>query len=273
MISNYDILLKFEQDFNFQGMFYQNDSPQQWQKYTNVSAVKVDAFSYTFSSLGFRCDEFDLESDLPLLFLGCSNTLGLGVPLDNVWAKIICNRVRQHTGKQIPYWNLAKNGSSIDIQFLLLEKFISKLKPKFIFFLIPPIYRRTFYYNKEFFSCNFNEFVYKELDYPRAISNLLEFYVDESSALFELHKYMLLINSLCMQHNTKLFYQFCYSLTEDEQDFFDNRKSSYSEFIELKTPFPGPVDRARDRQHHGPASHAIFAANLWKEVESYFNAI
>jgi hypothetical protein len=268
---SYDIEACFQTDFNYKGMYYNNDSPEYWKNYKNVkSAIGDTEFSYELSSFGFRCDEFDKPVDLSVMFLGCSNTFGLGLPLEKVWANVICNRIKDKTGVRVPYWNIAKNGSSIDLQFLLLEKYVDKLKPKFIFFLIPGIYRRTFYYDNWFYRVNFSESLQGHIVYPKPVSNTKLFYINESVGVFEAHKNLLLINSLCEKYKTKLFYQFCSPLVENEIQFINDRKLSYTNFVELSTVWSFPLDRARDRCHHGPASHLMFANNVWEEVKGYF---
>lgn len=265
----YNINNLFENDLNYTNMYYNNDSPEFWDNTVSTEIGDQD-FDYKFSSDGFRCEEFSIESELPLLFLGCSMTLGLGLPLDNVWAKIIHRNIEEKTKLKIPFWNLAKNGSSIDLQFLLLEKYHKQLKPKFIFFLIPLIYRRVFYYQNWFHTCLFNEANFLSRRYPQAIEKLVDYNVDESAALFEFHKYMLLINYISKEYDGKIFYQFSSDLTELEENFITERSNSYSQATRLGTRFPYPVDRARDRAHHGPKSHKIFTDSVWEEIKDYF---
>lgn len=269
MKNSYDIESIFRADVNYRGMYYNNDSPEYWSSRPETSPIPDTGFEYYFNSYGYRCDEFSESAELPLLFLGCSNTLGLGLPIENVWAHILCNKIREKTGKKIPYWNLSKNGSSIDLQFLLLEKYIDQLKPKFIFFLLPPIYRRMFYFNNYFFVRRFAE-QENFLDCPDSVSNLTAYHINESAALFETHKYLLLINGLCATHNARLFYQCFYDLTNDELIFLSDRSKNYTHMTKLETLFPRPIDLARDRMHHGPKSHQIFADSLWEEVQGYF---
>lgn len=269
MKSNYDIESVFHNDFNYHGMYYNNDHPDNWGHRTETTPISDTGFEYRFNSRGYRCDEFDQSADMPILFLGCSNTLGLGLPLENVWAHVLCNHIREKTKAKIPYWNLSKNGSSIDLQFLLLEKYIDQLQPKFIFFLLPPIYRRMFYYKNWFFARRFTEEP-DFLNFPDPVRNLTAYHVDESAALYESHKQLLLINGLCARYNTQLFYQYWQDMTDDELEFLDKRSKNYTQMTRLKTPFPYPVDWARDRCHHGPTSHQIFADTVWEEVKGYF---
>lgn len=269
MKSNYDIESVFRDDFGYTGMYYHNDDPSNWSSRPETSPKFDIEFGYHFNSKGYRCDEFNQLAELPILFLGCSNTLGLGLPIENVWAHVLCNHIREKTKARIPYWNLSKNGSSIDLQFLLLEKYIDQLKPKFIFFLVPPIYRRMLYFKDWFFSRQFTE-EQDFLTFPGELNDLTAYYVDESTALYESHKHLLLINGLCARHDTRLFYQHWENMNDDELDFLKERSRSYTHMTQLETPFPFPIDRARDRAHHGPATHKIFADNIWDEVKGYF---
>src|ERR1700756_242977 len=79
-----------------------------------------DTFKYKFNSHGFRCDEFNLTSELPVVFLGCSSTEGIGLPLGHTWAYQLHQKIVGKTDLKIPYWNLALGGTGIDTQAHLL---------------------------------------------------------------------------------------------------------------------------------------------------------
>ena len=64
----------------------------------------IDAqISYTFNSHGFRSEEF--ETGIDVLFNGDSNTVGVGLPLDLTWSKIVADHFN------IPHNNLAVSGT------------------------------------------------------------------------------------------------------------------------------------------------------------------
>lgn len=105
--------------------------------------------SYRFNELGFRCDSFDLPSEIPIVYLGCSNTQGIGLPIESTWAHLLTEKIRQHTNKQIPFWSLAQGGKGLDNQINLLYEFTSRQPVKYIFCFFPTSGRRDFCYDSE----------------------------------------------------------------------------------------------------------------------------
>jgi len=59
--------------------------------------------SYKFNSLGYRSAEF---GSAKLLYAGCSNTFGTGVPEETIWGTVLANKLN------LPYANLSKQGAS-----------------------------------------------------------------------------------------------------------------------------------------------------------------
>lgn len=268
-----DLSFVYRHDFGYKGQFYNNDHPDYYRDLPYTSELADDAFSYSLTSEGFRGDEFTEESTYPVVFMGCSNTFGLGLPEEAMWSYQIVQRIKRDTGGKVPHWNLAKNGSSIDVQFLFLEKYVHTLKPRAIFFLVPALFRRLIYFNGNTFITNFahnGELTADHSIYPKAVLDATALNVDESYSLFEAHKYMMAINGLCKLYNTKLYYQFCNFLTDNEQTFFKMKSPMYDNFKKLSAPWPRPIDRARDRMHHGPKSNEIFANTVWDEVREDF---
>jgi hypothetical protein len=88
----------------------------------------VDAdFTYKFNSHGFRSDEFT-DSDA-IMFLGCSLTLGTGVPLEVSWT----HTVSQQLG--LKNYNLGISGGSNDTAFRLANHYVPQIKPKLVVFM------------------------------------------------------------------------------------------------------------------------------------------
>lgn len=84
---------------------------------------------YKFNSHGFRTKEF---MDLPsAVFLGCSHTAGVGLPVENTWPYYVSNNINLHC------YNLAIGGGSNDLAFRISYYYLEKLKPKIVFLLSP----------------------------------------------------------------------------------------------------------------------------------------
>jgi hypothetical protein len=263
----------YKSDFNYSHKYFDNDHPDSWVNYTNPTSV-VDNH-YKLNSYGYRCDEFNLQSELPIVFMGCSHAFGLGLPLEDTWAYQTISNIRAKTNKTIPYWNLARNGSSIDLQFWNLNKHIEQLKPKFIFFLIPAIYRRLPVFDYRFHEFQVNENQASETHLPLAVQKAAGLFVNESFAILETHKYFMLINALCERHGTQLLFQYSDIYEGDIPYVFFRDRGNYSMFKKLDTHFVDMhkdrrLDYARDRMHRGPKSNAAFSDALWQEINTYF---
>lgn len=83
-------------------------------------------FTYKFNSHGFRCDEFDNTPSI--VFLGCSFTVGIGLPLEATWPSIVSNKLG------LACYNLGIGGASNDTSFRLASYYLEKIKPKIVVF-------------------------------------------------------------------------------------------------------------------------------------------
>ena len=109
-----------------------------------------DSFDYKFNSDGFRSDSFSEKADLPILFMGCSFTEGIGLPINKIWANLLLDDIKklpQNLNKNIPFFSLAVGGSGLDTEARYLYKFCKKIKPKYIFYLLSSFYRRDYAYD------------------------------------------------------------------------------------------------------------------------------
>jgi hypothetical protein len=83
-----------------------------------------NSIKYKFNNYGFRCEDFkDVDN---IVFLGCSYTIGIGIPIDKSWTNIVGQKINL-----IPY-NLGIGGASWDTIFRLAFYWLEKLKPKIV---------------------------------------------------------------------------------------------------------------------------------------------
>jgi hypothetical protein len=87
-------------------------------------------FTYKFNSKGFRCNELEENQDC-VIFLGCSFTMGIGLPIETVWPTLVAKKLG------LKCYNLGICGGSNDTAFRLGYHYIPKLKPKLVVFLSP----------------------------------------------------------------------------------------------------------------------------------------
>jgi hypothetical protein len=115
--------------------WYGTDTEQLYQQNLTTNSDKLTKFGwvnqsiiYKFNSHGFRADEFD-STDKNVMFLGCSHTLGVGLPAESTWAHIVS------TSLKFKNYNLGLGGVSNDTAFRLCHKWIDQLCPDIVIFL------------------------------------------------------------------------------------------------------------------------------------------
>lgn len=118
--------------------WYQTDSEKQYQENLIKKPEKLkkwgwinNSFTYKFNSHGFRCEEFtDNDS---IMFLGCSVTLGVGLPNDIIYPTLLAKSLN------LKCYNLGVGGSSIDTAFRIALIYLEKIRPKIVVgtFLFP----------------------------------------------------------------------------------------------------------------------------------------
>ena len=154
-------------------------------------------FTYTFNSLGFRCDEF--SNDPSILFLGDSHTVGIGLPLENVWATIVAKKLNL---KSI---NLGQGGGSSNTLFRLGSYWIPKILPKIVVYHEPNMWRLELLNNNkiEFLSPTGDDKYMERL-------NILEFYKlwisDDTNGFLNQEKNRLSIEHICYLNGCKFIY-------------------------------------------------------------------
>jgi hypothetical protein len=177
--------------------------------------------TYKFNQEGFRSDEFSDEEGI--VFLGCSHTLGMGIPYECTWPYIVSKTL----GKKCH--NLAIGGGSNDLAFRMAYNYIPKLKPKLVIFLVTYNMRLELLGKNnqcfQFFGPNSSPFKNDKF-YETWLMN-------EDNLNANLTKNLLAIENICSANNARL-------LTIDQH----------------KLP---TLDMARDLAHRGIKSNFEFA--------------
>ena len=128
-----------EQHFkNIQGTRHQGDP--QWH---------ADSFTYKYNSDGFRSCKFDINETKPkILTLGCSHTVGVGIPQYNNWPEQFGQRYfPNHT-----VWNVGLGGAGADTIARLAVNMIPIIQPKIVVVLWPSLFRFETYENNIIFN-------------------------------------------------------------------------------------------------------------------------
>lgn len=204
------------------------------------------SFTYNFNSHGFRTEKFD---DKPsIMFLGCSNTMGIGLPLESTWADIVSRKLK------LKNVNLGIGGSSPDTAFRMCHGYLNKINPKIVIYLEPPGIRSELYYEMP---SNYNGInCWKNLGVGVLHNDIHSWYTKEWAVTdinhyFSCEKNLMAINYLCNKKNTKFYYI---------------SSSTHNDFC-------GQVlvkDLARDLAHHGEGINKTFADYVLRELHSNY---
>lgn len=151
------------------------------------------SFKYSFNSNGFRCSEF--TSDPTIMFLGCSCTCGIGLPVETIWPELVAKSLKMQCA------NLGQGGGSCDTAFRLCLGYIDKIKPKIVIFLQPTGIRW------ELVSKNIIKFLgIWGIDKSNHRSYMQEYIIDENNNYFNSYKNILAIESLCEKRQIKFLH-------------------------------------------------------------------
>jgi hypothetical protein len=93
--------------------------------------LEPGAITYRINSQGFRGEEFQKNQQC-VVTLGCSYTIGLGLPEKDIWPTLV--------GKELGLvtYNLSWGGIGADTCYRLAEYWIPLLKPELVVMLTPP---------------------------------------------------------------------------------------------------------------------------------------
>lgn len=286
--------------------FYEKDG-YSYSKYlfpNELDLVAGDSFEYQINPQGFRGKDFNEfnKNNINILFGGCSQTLGVGLPEENTWYKKLSDKVNTlHNGRTVDFYNISVNGSSIELIVKNTIAFIKKGNiPDYIFLFLPES-SRTMSFNKDE-----NQF---DLYLPNAALDkekkyYLTKYIHENKLLINFIL-LSLLEELCISYKIKLIWT-----TWDNSDcnkymdagfnnFFkidgnladvavwppeQNIKLGRRDFLEkdyeieikkfnkkYKNDNNEPYwHMARDGVHFGSAASNLIAESFFKELEPYY---
>lgn len=109
----------------------------------------ADSFTYKYNNYGFRSKEFNLQTVQPvILALGCSHTVGVGVPQCDNWPE----QFGRLYFSDHEVWNAGLGGASADTVARLAVNMIPIIKPDIVTVLWPSLYRFETYENGAVFN-------------------------------------------------------------------------------------------------------------------------
>lgn len=187
-------------------------------------------FTYKFNSHGFRCDEFNTAPSI--MFIGCSNTCGIGIPIESSWSYIVAKSMG------LQYVNLGIGATGPDTSFRLAHHYIPQIQPKLVVYLEPPPGRFSMLSgDNRIYDFMVGSVAHLDTRFSTYYDHWLS--MQENIDIHSI-KHELAISALCQRNNTKFIY--LHSL-----EFFG-------------------VDLARDLMHHGVKSNKIFSELVLNKI-------
>ena len=232
--------------FNWMG----SDTPQNYQ---NKNYTDYD-IKYTYNSHGFRCDEF-VDSKFRMLFLGCSVTEGIGLPITETFSYLIYTEIKNKIGKDFPYWNLGIGAGGLDSIIRAYYHYHDILKPQVVISLFPT-YRLEFY-NK---SCWIS--IMPNWD-PEEIFKNNHFLIQPSVIKYNTQKNLAILDLLFQKNNTMQIWD-----TWDEKIFSNLNLTSlktFDNFLNQWKSIDQRLPKARDNMHPGKEFNQMFSKKLLDE--------
>ncbi len=204
---------------------------------------------YRFNSLGYRCPEFSTQADIRIVAIGCSYVFGLALAQEHLFHERFAEKLRSAQPRTVVLWNLAVAGSSNDYISRILHQALPALDPHVVLVNFTHLRRR------EYVSVENKVLKYLPSHTP----------ADPMAALLCRH-----LEALSSPYDDALNYYRNYKAVESA---LADRFWLYSQPEWLPAPpyldrerWVGPlcsVDKARDGDHPGPASHRVLGALYW----------
>jgi hypothetical protein len=111
------------------------DSEENYRQRGNKD-YSIEGVGYEFNSLGYRGPEFQRErGERAVVFIGDSNTMGVGMPWDELWTSLVTTHLEQKWGTAVRQFNLAWSGTGCDYVAMMVHQCIEMLKPDAVFVL------------------------------------------------------------------------------------------------------------------------------------------
>lgn len=125
---------------NFQQLV---QNPEHRQYFCNNGWAQPGTITYKINSHGFRSEEFD-PAAASLISLGCSHTIGIGLPEEVTWPYLVAQTL------ELKNYNMGWGGIASDTCFRLAEYWIPRLRPCVVMMLPPDESRIEILTDKQF---------------------------------------------------------------------------------------------------------------------------
>jgi len=219
-------------------LWHGTDSEELYQKNLIKNRSQLEQYNwidrpitYRFNSHGFRADEFDLTNP-SVMFVGCSHTLGMGLPVESTWAHRVSAELK------LKNYNLGVGGASNDTAFRLAHNWIDQLKPDVVVFLSTERTRLELHIDDGLLY----DLSVWPVGFPIVDTFMQGWHSNDTNSNMNYLKNTLAVKQLCSDRRIKYIQQEALSITM--------------------------TDRARDLQHYGEITNRRIADILLDKISS-----
>jgi hypothetical protein len=237
--------------------------------YEEQLKIDDDAIVYKYNNKGFRCDDFTKDvNGIHMLFGGCSETEGAANLLEDTWAKVLYNKIKE-SNDVAGYYNVGKAGLTTSTVVMNVFQYIYEYGcPDYIFLYLPDQIRhitwsgdRGFYPTYESRDIDIGEIEWKSFFNQTRVPEVINVNILYTSFLFKI------LVQFCEMNGIKLFWSTWHTQSADPEivgkDLFKGYIPTFpptKEYWEMKIEDM----RARDGYHYGRGYHKIWAEKFYK---------
>lgn len=222
---------------------------------------RPDSFDYRLNTRGFRCDEFGPTTAPRVVYIGCSLTMGIGLPLDEIWSRHVHGAVLREVSGDAPYWNLGCSGRSGGWMARMLATALPMLRPHLVVAFLPVASRREVWMQS-----GLGSYVPNTDSVPRSVAeNVAELYPPPMQ-FYEMTRDVVMMNALCRVNGATFLWD-----TWDRLEFHPSEVAAMpddaaSAWFDFDFNFHISYRKARDGIHVGRESHTRCAERLAPKV-------
>ena len=156
--------------FNLQKLpvYMQSGSDSKWfltddEKTFNANSHRakygINDITYKFNKYGFRSIEFDHDPDMiNVLVVGESNSIGIGLPFEEVWFNVLEKRLREEGLSKIKFFNMSAGAVTLDQMAIMINQSYDKLKPDYTMVIGPSFFASSYFRSEPEKSTDFLHF-------------------------------------------------------------------------------------------------------------------
>ena len=252
---------------------YFNQGPTNWLSIEEKSkfdksphaSISANDVEYRFNQHGYRCDNFNNKNGLKIVSIGCSWTMGEGLPFENTYPEYFRMKIQNEAGIPCINWNLGLSGVSNDYICRTLVFAMEILKPDIVIVCFTSPSRR------EYISVDGKLYnLYNKIGELRGLNRkdnaIIKHYYGMTSAFQDQLNFFMnykFIENLMEFHKTKWLFSSIYSGRIIEQNM--NQIHYALDMEKFVAEGIKCDDFARDKVHPGVVSMKIFADALYRK--------